>query len=138
VFQLFSDILNTKVGSTLTKSGTLRITLNIDGTPITSRTHTVWDNSRTRRWKGSLWRNSGGVRLTDGLGDESLSLSPVDREVVHSLFRVCHFFDMIPLSSVVRFRNQTGTNTFSNTFSITDGLSTRRVIFCMEGRVNFF
>ena len=32
--------LRSKVGSTLTKDETLRVNLNIDGAPITSRTHT--------------------------------------------------------------------------------------------------
>jgi hypothetical protein len=36
----FSAQLKAKVGSTLTKAAVLRINLNIDGTPITSRTHT--------------------------------------------------------------------------------------------------
>jgi hypothetical protein len=36
----FFDQLQAKVGSTLSKVAALRINLNIDGTPITSRTHT--------------------------------------------------------------------------------------------------
>jgi hypothetical protein len=36
----FSATLKAKVGSTLEKAADLRITLNIDGSPITSRTHT--------------------------------------------------------------------------------------------------
>ena len=36
----FSDQLKVKVGSTLAKAAALRINLNIDGDPITSRTHT--------------------------------------------------------------------------------------------------
>jgi hypothetical protein len=36
-----------KVGSTLTKSPPLRITLNIDGSPITSRTHAQTSHSQT-------------------------------------------------------------------------------------------
>ena len=37
---VFSAQLTAKVGSTLPKAASLRINLNIDGTPITSRTHT--------------------------------------------------------------------------------------------------
>jgi hypothetical protein len=37
---VFSVTLKEKVGSTLVKAASLRITLYIDGTPITSRTHT--------------------------------------------------------------------------------------------------
>jgi hypothetical protein len=36
----FLTTLKAKVGSTLVKVAALRITLNIDGDPITSRTHT--------------------------------------------------------------------------------------------------
>ena len=36
----FSSQLKAKVGSTLAKAAALRVNLNIDGTPITSRTHT--------------------------------------------------------------------------------------------------
>jgi hypothetical protein len=36
----FSTTLQVKVGSTLAKSAPLRIHVNIDGTPITSKTHT--------------------------------------------------------------------------------------------------
>ncbi len=45
----FSSPLKTKVGSTLTKSVSLRLNLNIDGTPITSRTHTHPSHSQTSR-----------------------------------------------------------------------------------------
>jgi hypothetical protein len=45
----FSVTLKGKVASTLTKVGDLRITLNIDGTPITSRTHTHPSHSQTSR-----------------------------------------------------------------------------------------
>jgi hypothetical protein len=45
----FLVTLKAKVGSTLTKVETLRITLNIDGTPITSRTHTHPSHSQTSR-----------------------------------------------------------------------------------------
>ncbi len=45
----FSDQLKAKVGSTLAKAGSLRINLNIDGTPITSRTHTHPSHSQTSR-----------------------------------------------------------------------------------------
>jgi hypothetical protein len=45
----FSVTLKAKVASTLTKVADLRITLNIDGTPITSRTHTHPSHSQTSR-----------------------------------------------------------------------------------------
>jgi hypothetical protein len=45
----FSGQLKTKVGSTLAKAAALRINLNIDGTPITSRTHTHPPHSSTSR-----------------------------------------------------------------------------------------
>jgi hypothetical protein len=46
---LFSFQLRTKVGSTLVKSACLRVNLNLDGTPITSRTHTHPSHSETSR-----------------------------------------------------------------------------------------
>jgi hypothetical protein len=45
----FSVTLKATVASTLTKVADLRITLNIDGTPITSRTHTHPSHSQTSR-----------------------------------------------------------------------------------------
>jgi hypothetical protein len=45
----FSATLKVKVGSTLTKAAALRITLNIDGAPITSRTHSHPSHSQTSR-----------------------------------------------------------------------------------------
>jgi hypothetical protein len=45
----FSDILKGKVGSTLTKAETLLVNLNIDGVPITSKTHTHPSHSQTSR-----------------------------------------------------------------------------------------
>ena len=45
----FSAQLKAKVGSTLAKSAALRINLNIDGAPITSRTHTHPSHSQTCR-----------------------------------------------------------------------------------------
>jgi hypothetical protein len=45
----FSTTLKEKVGSTLTKAESLRITLNIDGEPITLRTHTHQSHSQTSR-----------------------------------------------------------------------------------------
>jgi hypothetical protein len=45
----FSSHLKSKVGSTLTKAAALRINLNIDGAPITSRTHTHPSHSQTSR-----------------------------------------------------------------------------------------
>jgi hypothetical protein len=46
---VFSSQLKTKVGSTLAKASTLRINLNMDETPITSRTHTHPSHSQTSR-----------------------------------------------------------------------------------------
>jgi hypothetical protein len=45
----FSGQIKAKVGSTLPKAAPLRINLNIDGTPITSRTHTHPSHSQTSR-----------------------------------------------------------------------------------------
>ena len=45
----FSDQLCSKVGSTLTKVADLRVNLNVDGAPITSRTHTHPSHSQTSR-----------------------------------------------------------------------------------------
>jgi hypothetical protein len=45
----FSSQVKTKVGNTLAKAATLRINLNIDGSPITSRTHTHPSHSQTSR-----------------------------------------------------------------------------------------
>jgi hypothetical protein len=45
----FSSQLKAKVGSTLNKTAALRINLNIDGAPITSRTHTHPSHSQTSR-----------------------------------------------------------------------------------------
>ena len=45
----FSAQLKAKVGSTLPKSSTLRVNLNIDGTTTTSRTHTHPSHSQTSR-----------------------------------------------------------------------------------------
>jgi hypothetical protein len=46
---VFSTSLKAKVGSTLAKAAALRINLNIDGSPITSRTHTHPSHSQTSR-----------------------------------------------------------------------------------------
>ncbi len=46
---VFSVTLTGKVGSTLTKTVALRISLNIDGSPITSKTHTHPSHSQTSR-----------------------------------------------------------------------------------------
>ena len=46
---VFLTTLNVKVGSTLTKAAALRITLNIDGVSITSRTNTHPSHSQTSR-----------------------------------------------------------------------------------------
>jgi hypothetical protein len=45
----FSSHLKTKVGSTLSKVAPLRVILNLDGSPITSRTHTQQSHSQTSR-----------------------------------------------------------------------------------------
>jgi hypothetical protein len=45
----FSVLLKAKVGSTLAKAAALRIYLNIDGAPITSKTHTHPSQSQTSR-----------------------------------------------------------------------------------------
>jgi hypothetical protein len=46
---VFSVTLTAKVGNTLVKDAALRISLNIDGAPITSRTHTHPSHSQTSR-----------------------------------------------------------------------------------------
>jgi hypothetical protein len=46
---VFSTRLKAKVGSTLTKAAVLRINLNTDRSPITSRTHTHPSHSQTSR-----------------------------------------------------------------------------------------
>jgi len=45
----FSSQLTSKVVRTLVKTPTLRVNLNLDGTPITSRTHTHPSHSQTSR-----------------------------------------------------------------------------------------
>ena len=45
----FLSQLRSKVGSTLAKAAALRVNLNIDGAPITSRTHTHPSHSQTSR-----------------------------------------------------------------------------------------
>jgi len=45
----FSSQLKSKVGNILTKAAEQRITLNIDGTPITSKSHTHPSHSQTSR-----------------------------------------------------------------------------------------
>jgi hypothetical protein len=45
----FTSNLKATVGSTLTKDEALRVILNIDGTPITSKTHTHPSHSQTSR-----------------------------------------------------------------------------------------
>ena len=45
----FSSSLKAKVGSTLAKAAALRVNLNIDGSPITSRTHTHPSHSQASR-----------------------------------------------------------------------------------------
>ncbi len=46
---VFSDTLKSKVGSTLTKTVSLRVNLNVDGVTITSKTHTHPSHSQTSR-----------------------------------------------------------------------------------------
>ncbi len=48
-FSFLKPTVDTKVRSTLTKTSTLRINLNVDGVPITSRTHTQSSHSQTSR-----------------------------------------------------------------------------------------
>ena len=45
----FSSQFRSKVGNTLSKGEDLRVNLNVDGTPITSRTHTHPSHSETSR-----------------------------------------------------------------------------------------
>jgi hypothetical protein len=45
----FSQQLKNRVGLTLVKETVLRITLNLDGTPITSKSHTHPSHSQTSR-----------------------------------------------------------------------------------------
>ena len=45
----FAAQIKAKVGSSLAKAAALRINLNIDGAPITSRTHTHPSHSQTSR-----------------------------------------------------------------------------------------
>ena len=45
----FTSQLKAKVGSTLTKTAALSVNLNIDGSPITSRTHAHPSHSQTSR-----------------------------------------------------------------------------------------
>jgi hypothetical protein len=45
----FSSQLKSKIGNILAKSSTLRITLNIDGAPLASRSHTHPSHSQTSR-----------------------------------------------------------------------------------------
>ncbi len=47
--EVFSSILKSKCDSILTKAAALRITLNIDGVPIISQTHTHPSHSQTSR-----------------------------------------------------------------------------------------
>jgi hypothetical protein len=48
-FLFFAFLESNVVGSTLAKAAALRINLNIDGAPITSRTHTHPSHSQTSR-----------------------------------------------------------------------------------------
>ena len=45
----FSSTLKSRVGNILTKASSLRITLNLDGAPITSKSHTHPSHSQTSR-----------------------------------------------------------------------------------------
>jgi hypothetical protein len=46
---VFAQQIKNRVGLTLAKAATLRITLNLDGTPITSKSHTYPSRSQTSR-----------------------------------------------------------------------------------------
>jgi hypothetical protein len=46
---VFSSILKSKGGNILAKAAALRINLNLDGSPITSQSHTHPSNSQTSR-----------------------------------------------------------------------------------------
>ena len=59
--------LRSKVGSTLTKAAVLRVNLNIDGAPITSRTHTHPSHSQTSRLFSSLSLGVPVPRPTEGM-----------------------------------------------------------------------
>jgi hypothetical protein len=50
----FSVQIKSNVGLTLAKEATLRITLNLDGTPITSKSHTHPSHSQTSRLSTSF------------------------------------------------------------------------------------
>ena len=45
----FSDVLKSRVGNILVKSAALRITLNLDGAPITFKSHTHPSHSQSSR-----------------------------------------------------------------------------------------
>ncbi len=47
--RLFTSHFKNRVGLSLTKSGVLRVKLNIDGVPITSKSHTQPSHSQTSR-----------------------------------------------------------------------------------------
>ncbi len=47
--EAFSSMLNSRVSSILAKAAALRITLNLDGAPITSKSHTHSSHSQTSR-----------------------------------------------------------------------------------------
>jgi hypothetical protein len=51
----FSSQLKSKVGNILVKAAALSITLNIDGSPITSRSHTHPSHSQTSRLLTSFY-----------------------------------------------------------------------------------
>ena len=62
--------LKGKVGSTLAKAAALRVSLNIDGAPITSRTHTHPSHSQTSRLlTSSLSLGVPVPRPTEGMRD---------------------------------------------------------------------
>ena len=46
---VFSSMIKSRVGNILTKVVALRITINLDGTPITSKSHTHLTNSKSSR-----------------------------------------------------------------------------------------
>ena len=45
----FSSMFKSRVGNILTKTAVLRVTLNLDGTPITSKSHTHITHSQSSR-----------------------------------------------------------------------------------------
>ena len=58
----FSSMLKSRVGNILAKAAALRVTLNLDGAPIISNSHTHPSHSQTSRLlTSSLWSLSLGI-----------------------------------------------------------------------------